>query len=50
MWQVLTHLNLGDLLPSLLGLNDRQNVPVWARAEKLFNDKVATLPASALEN
>ena len=36
-----------DLLPSLLTLNDRQNSPVWARAEKLFNDKVATLPASA---
>lgn len=38
-----------DLLPSLLGLNDWQNVPVWARAQKLFNEKVATLPASALE-
>ncbi|KAL2261350.1 hypothetical protein VTK26DRAFT_4347 [Humicola hyalothermophila] len=38
-----------DLLPSLLGLNDWQNVPVWARAEKLFKEKVATLPASALE-
>ncbi|KAK4132566.1 Formate/glycerate dehydrogenase catalytic domain-like protein [Trichocladium antarcticum] len=39
-----------DLLPSLLGLNDWHNVPVWARAEKLFKDKVATLPAGALEN
>ncbi|KAH6845289.1 hypothetical protein B0I37DRAFT_379722 [Chaetomium sp. MPI-CAGE-AT-0009] len=38
-----------DLLPSLLALNDWQNTPVWARAEKLFKDKVATLPASALE-
>ncbi|KAK4044480.1 hypothetical protein C8A01DRAFT_31262 [Parachaetomium inaequale] len=38
-----------DLLPSLLTLNDWQNSPVWARADKLFKDKVATLPASALE-
>lgn len=38
-----------DLLPHLLTLNDRQNSPVWAGAEKLFNEKVATLPASALE-
>jgi len=38
-----------DLLPSLLTLNDRQNSPVWARAEKLFDEKVATLPASALQ-
>jgi saccharopine dehydrogenase (NAD+, L-lysine-forming) len=42
-------LDTGDLLPSLLALNDWQNTPVWARAEKLFKDKVATLPASALE-
>ena len=41
--------NLADLLPSLLTLNDRQNSPVWARAEKLFDEKVATLPASALQ-
>ena len=33
-----------DLLPSLLELKDRQNSPVWQRAEKLFHDKVATLP------
>jgi len=32
------------LLPSLLGLKDRKNVPVWQGAEKLFHDKVATLP------
>lgn len=38
-----------DLLPSLLTLNDWHNSPVWARAEKLFNEKVATLPPSALE-
>ncbi|GAB7332989.1 hypothetical protein MBLNU13_g04687t1 [Cladosporium sp. NU13] len=38
-----------DLLPSLLGLKDWQNVRVWKQAEKLFNDKVATLPASALQ-
>jgi saccharopine dehydrogenase (NAD+, L-lysine forming) len=35
----------GDLLPSLLQLKDWRNHPVWARAEKLFKDKVATLPA-----
>lgn len=34
-----------DLLPSLLQLKDRRNVPVWQRAEKLFHEKVATLPA-----
>ncbi|KAK4454776.1 hypothetical protein QBC34DRAFT_392589 [Podospora aff. communis PSN243] len=38
-----------DLLPSLLALNDWQNHPVWARAKKLFDEKVATLPPSALE-
>ncbi|KAK3694247.1 hypothetical protein B0T22DRAFT_369535 [Podospora appendiculata] len=38
-----------DLLPHLLTLNDWHNSPVWARADKLFQDKVATLPASALE-
>ena len=32
------------LLPSLLGLKDRKNVRVWKQAEKLFDDKVATLP------
>lgn len=38
-----------DLLPSLLTLNDWQNSPVWARAKKLFDEKVATLPESALQ-
>jgi saccharopine dehydrogenase (NAD+, L-lysine-forming) len=38
-----------DLLPSLLTLNDWQNSPVWARANTLFQEKVATLPPSALE-
>lgn len=38
-----------DLLPYLLKLNDWRNDPVWAGAEKLFKEKVATLPASALE-
>ncbi|WPH03681.1 Hypothetical protein R9X50_00656400 [Acrodontium crateriforme] len=32
------------LLPSLKGLKDRKNVRVWQQAEKLFHDKVATLP------
>ncbi|KAK3383675.1 hypothetical protein B0T24DRAFT_588309 [Lasiosphaeria ovina] len=39
-----------DLLPHLLTLNDRQNSSVWTRAEELFKEKVATLPASAPEN
>ncbi|KAI8619752.1 saccharopine dehydrogenase [Chytriomyces sp. MP71] len=30
-----------DLLPSLLTLKDRQASPVWARAEKLYKEKVA---------
>lgn len=34
-----------DLLPSLLGLKDWQNVRVWQQAEKLFQEKVATLPS-----
>lgn len=38
-----------DLLPHLLKLNDWQNDPVWSGAEKLFREKVATLPASALQ-
>ncbi|KAK4101617.1 Formate/glycerate dehydrogenase catalytic domain-like protein [Parathielavia hyrcaniae] len=38
-----------DLLPHLLALNDWHNSPVWARAEKLFEEKVATLPPTALE-
>ena len=33
-----------DLLPSLLGLKDWQNVRVWQQAAKLFQTKVATLP------
>jgi saccharopine dehydrogenase (NAD+, L-lysine-forming) len=32
------------LLPSLLALKDRASHPVWQGAEKLFNEKVATLP------
>ncbi|ROW18321.1 hypothetical protein VPNG_00328 [Cytospora leucostoma] len=36
-----------DLLPHLLKLDDRRNNPVWAGAEKLFWEKVATLPPSA---
>lgn len=35
------------LLPSLVGLNDWRNVRVWKQADKLFQDKVATLPAGA---
>lgn len=38
-----------DLLPHLLKLSDWRNDPVWAGAEKLFKEKVATLPPSALE-
>lgn len=38
------------LLPSLMSLKDRQSASVWQQAEKLFNDKVATLPKSALSN
>jgi len=33
-----------DLLPSLLQLKDRKTARVWVEAEKLFQDKVATLP------
>ena len=32
------------LLPSLLQLNDWRNARVWQQADKLFKDKVATLP------
>lgn len=32
------------LLPSLVGLKDWKNVRVWKQADKLFQDKVATLP------
>ena len=34
------------LLPSLLQLKDRKSARVWVQAEDLFNEKVATLPAS----
>ena len=34
------------LLESLLALKDRENSRVWNDAEKLFKDKVATLPGS----
>jgi len=40
---------IDDLLPSLLALNDWQHHPVWARAKQLFDEKVATLPESALK-
>lgn len=33
-----------DLLPYLKKLNDWRNDDVWARAEKLFQDKVSELP------
>jgi saccharopine dehydrogenase (NAD+, L-lysine-forming) len=33
-----------DLLPYLLQLNEWRTAPVWARAEKLFQEKVALLP------
>lgn len=36
-----------DLLPSLLQLKDWKTAPVWQRAEALYQEKVATLPASA---
>lgn len=34
------------LLPSLLQLKDHKKASVWVQAEKLFNDKVMTLPPS----
>ncbi|KZZ87755.1 Alanine dehydrogenase/PNT [Ascosphaera apis ARSEF 7405] len=34
-----------DLLPSLLAIKDRNRNPVWSRAEKLYHEKVKTLPA-----
>ena len=34
------------LLESLLSLQDRDNARVWADAEKLFKEKVTTLPGS----
>lgn len=39
-----------QLLPSLLELNDRKNARVWQQADKLFHDKVATLPAGSVPN
>jgi len=36
------------LLPHLLELKHWKQNPVWSRAEKLFREKVATLPKSAL--
>jgi saccharopine dehydrogenase (NAD+, L-lysine-forming) len=38
-----------NLLPSLLALKDRHSTPVWQGAEKLFQEKVATLPGGALK-
>ena len=35
------------LLPSLLALKDRATAPIWQGAEKLFQEKVATLPGGA---
>lgn len=37
------------LLPSLRTLKDRKSERVWLEAEKLFHDKVKTLPESALK-
>ncbi|EME39127.1 hypothetical protein DOTSEDRAFT_75023 [Dothistroma septosporum NZE10] len=39
----------GALLPSLLQLNDWRNARVWQQAEKLFQDKVATLPKASTQ-
>jgi len=40
-----------DLLPYLLQLDNWQSpdAPVWGRAEQLFKDKVATLPAGLVK-
>ena len=37
-----------DLLPSLLSLKEWRTHPVWSKAEKLFQEKVATLPKDSL--
>jgi saccharopine dehydrogenase (NAD+, L-lysine forming) len=37
-----------DLLPHLLQLKNWRSDPVWARAEKLMQEKVSTLPKSEL--
>jgi saccharopine dehydrogenase (NAD+, L-lysine-forming) len=39
-----------DLLPSLLLLKDWRNTPVWAKAERLFQEKVAAIPKSEVWN
>ncbi|GAB7339402.1 hypothetical protein MBLNU457_6038t3 [Dothideomycetes sp. NU457] len=36
------------LLPSLMKLNERHSASVWIGAERLFNEKVATLPQDKL--
>ena len=36
----------GALLESLLALKDRENARVWRDAEKIFHEKVASLPRS----
>ncbi len=38
-----------DLLPSLLQLKEWRTTPVWARAEKLFQERVARLPKEMLQ-
>lgn len=35
-----------DLLPSLMQLKDRQTARVWTDAEKLFKEKVASIPSA----
>jgi saccharopine dehydrogenase (NAD+, L-lysine forming) len=37
-----------DLLPHLLQLKNWRRDPIWARAEKLMQEKVSTLPKSEL--
>ena len=34
-----------DLLPYMVEIKNRADHPVWQRAEKLFREKVSTLPA-----
>lgn len=38
------------LLPSLMTLKDRKTSAVWLQAERLFDEKVATLPKEKLAN
>lgn len=40
----------GQLMPSLLQLNDWRNARVWQQAEKLFKEKCATLPEGAVDS